>query len=176
MAKKGRKGRRFQLRKVRIQGGVSIGALAAADAMSGVMTTVGTTPYRVMSIDNNWSITNLGAAIDDGFEFGVAHSDYTAAEIEECLESQASIDYGDKVAAEQANRLVRTIGVITNMGTALVGAGIQYNDGRPVKVRLNWLMSIGDGLQVWVRNSSAVVYTTGASISFIGHMWVKDSV
>ncbi len=160
---------------VRVQGGASIGALAAADVVAGIMTTGGTSPYRLTSIDVNWSITNLAATVDDNFEFGVAHSDYDAAEIEECLESQASIDFGDKVAAERANRLVRSIGVITS-GVATLDQGIQFNDGRPVKTRLNWKMSTGDFLDVWVRNGSGAVWTTGSSISFIGKMWVRDSI
>ncbi len=176
MAKKGSKRRRFNLRRVRAQGGFSIGALAAADVGAGAMTTGGTNAYRMMSIDVNWSLANLGAAIDDTFEFGVAHSDYTAAEIEECLESQASIDRGDKVVEEQSRRLVRSIGVITPQGTAIAGGGVQFNDGIPVKTRLNWFMSTGDFLNVWVRNGSATIYTTGSSITWIGKMWVKDSV
>ncbi len=129
---------------------------------------------RFMSIKANWSIADIGASIDDTFQFGVAHSDYSAAEIEECLESQAAIDPGNKTELERSNRLVRTIGVIT--GDGVITAGIRFNQGRPVKTKLNWLMTIGDTLSVWVRNGSGTVYTTGAKISTIGDLWVKDSV
>lgn len=166
----------YALRRVRIQSGFSYGALAAADVATGPLTVAGTGTYRCISIDLNWSLTNLAAGVDaDGVEFGVAHSDYSAAEVEECLESFASIDVGDKIAAEQSGRLVRQIGVIS-AGGATTAHGIQWNDGRSVKTRLNWLMSIGDFLNVWVRNGSGAVYTTGTTIASIGNMWVKDSV
>ncbi len=151
-----------------------MGALAALDVTSGVLTNVATDPIRVMSADLTWSLTDLGATADDGQEFGLAHSDYTAAEIEECLEASGSIDRGNKIALEQANRLVRTIGVMTESpGT---GAGMGVNNGRPIKTKLNWLLNSGDSLVIWIRNGSQVVYTTGAIVTAQGNIWVKDSV
>ncbi len=178
MARKGhgRKRRRFNLRRVRLQAELAVGALAADDVVSGAITQAGVGTMRFMSIKANWSILDLGSSTDDNFQFGVAHSDYTAAEIEECLEAQGAIDVGDKVAQEQSNRLVRSIGVLTQSGLTAALGGIQFNDGRPVKTKLNWLMSIGDTLVVWVRNGSANVYTTNALITTIGDLWVKDSV
>ncbi len=169
-----RRRRQFNLRRVRLQSELAIGALAADDVISGAITVAGVGTMRFMSLKANWSIADLGAIIDDNFQFGVAHSDYSSAEIEECLEAQAAIDIGDKVAQEQSNRLVRTIGVIT--GGDSQQSGIPFADGRLVKTKLNWLMSIGDTLNVWVRNGTAVIYTTGSLISVIGDLWVKDSV
>ncbi len=174
--RKGSRRRPFNLRRVRVQANFGVGALAAADVVVGVITAATTGTLRVMSIKASWSIVNLADAVDGGFEFGVAHSDYTAAEIEECIESQASMDIGDKVANEQSNRLVRTIGVISNTGGAVAASELIFNDGRPVKTKLNWLLSIGDTLNMWVRNSSGTIYTTGSSLSVIGEIWVKDSV
>ncbi len=166
--------RNYRLRKVRSQANFGIGALAAADVVVGVLSGTLTNTLRVISCNGSWTIINLAAAVDGGFEFGVSHSDYTAAEIEECLEAQSSMDLGDKVAQEQANRLVRTIGTISPEGTALVGGEISFNEGKPVKVRLNWLLSIGDTLNMWVRNGTGTVYTTGSALAFVGELWVKD--
>ncbi len=165
--------RRFTMRKVRVTGSLSLGALAALDVVSGAITDASTDPYRLISANLRYTLVNLGAVIDDGQEFGLAHSDYTAAEIEECLEATASIDLGDKIAQEQANRLVRSIGIMTG-GNAAAG-NMDFNDGRPVKTRLNWKMSTGDTLNIWVRNSSGVVYTTGATVSTLGEIWIVDS-
>ncbi len=110
---------------------------------------------------------------DDGLQFGFAHSDYTAAEIEECLENTASMDLGDKIAREQADRWVRVIGAFNGLATA-AGGGVQFNDGKPVKINLNWLMAAGDTLNMWMRNSSGTVYLTGSSIATQGSLWVKD--
>ncbi len=166
-----RKGRRrFSLRKVRVASSVLIGALAASDVVAGVATGVATNTLRVTSLKAAYNLNDLGAAIDDGQEFGIAHSDYSAAEIEECLEASESMDIGDKIAQERANRLVRSLGRF--VGTQLADGSLTFNDGRPVKVKLNWLLAIGDSIQLWLRNGSDTVYTTGAAISLIGEMWV----
>lgn len=168
--------RKFDLRRVRVAGAVTIGALTTLDVIASSVTAASANAYRLMSIKVTWAITGLGAAIDDNFQFGVSHSDYSAAEIEECLEATAAIDIGDKVAQEQANRLVRTIGTITESGTGLAGGGLKFNQGRPMKTKLNWNIGIGDTLNAWVRNGSGVVYTTGAQLAVQGDLWLKDSV
>lgn len=166
--------RRFNLRKVRITSTVVIGALASLSTVKGVGTSATTNTLRVMSVEASYGITELGAAIDDGFSFGWAHSDYTAAEIEECLEATLSMDIGNKIAQEQANRLVRQVGMINTDGTPIAGGGLRFDNGKMVKTRLNWALAIGDTLDLWVRNASGTVYTTGASILANGHIWVKD--
>lgn len=170
---RGRRRRSFNLRRVRVAGGTAAGALAAGDVTAAALTSAATDPYRLMSIKASYQILDLGAIPDDGYEFGLAHSDYTAAEIEECLESQGSIDLGNKVAQEQANRLVRTIGIISPQ--PVVSAGAYFNDGKPVATKLNWKMSSGDTLNLWVRNASQTVWTTGSIVAGIGNLWVKDS-
>ncbi len=166
--------RKFNLRRVRLATNTPIGALNTLTVGVGPLTNVTTNPMRCISIDASWSLVDLGATADDGQEFGVAHSDYTAAEIEACLESAGSIDIGDMLAQEVANRLVRSIGIMTESpGT---GAGMGFNDGNPVKTRLNWAIGIGDRIQVWIRNGSGTIYTTGASLQTIGNMWVKDGL
>ncbi len=173
MAKKrGKRRRKFNLRKVRINAGVAVGALDTIDVTSGAIHPAPVNPLRVTSLNASYSWSNIGAAIDDGLEFGVAHSDYSAAEIEECLEASASIDQGDKIAQEQADRLVRTIGIMPSSGTT--GSGRTFNDGRRIRTKLNWLLGIGDTLVVWMRNGSGTIYTTGSSLVVSGDMWVKD--
>ncbi len=177
MARHGRARRRrrtFNLRRVRTTSSSAIGALASLDVLVGPIINTASNAYRVMSLNLTWGISDLGATADDGQEFGVAHSDYSAAEVEECLEAAASIDIGDKVAIEQANRLVRVIGQMT--GAPGTGAGLSYNEGLPVKTKLNWAIGIGDTLNVWVRNGSGTVYTTGATITATGDIWVKDNL
>ncbi len=172
MARKGK--RSFNLRRVRLQSFLAAGALVSGDVISGAATAATTGSMRVMSIKASWNLSDKGASDDDGYQFGVAHSDYTAAEIEECLESQASIDLGDKVAQEQSNRLVRVIGTMS--GAAGAGGGLQFNDGKTISTKLNWFLSIGDTLNMWIRNGSGATWVTGALLLPIGDLWVKDSV
>ncbi len=126
-----------------------------------------------MSIDLTYNMTDLGDFIDDGQEFGVSHSDYQANEIEECLEASGALDLGNKLAQEQSNRLVRSIGVMTGSG-ASTGGSREFNDGKPLKTKLNWRMSTGDSLNIWVRNGSGTVWTTGAVLVVQRKMWIKD--
>ncbi len=169
-----RRRRRFSLRRVRIAAFVTVGALASLDVTSGSITNAVSDPIRVITADLSISIADLGATIDDGQEIGLSHSDYSAAEIEECLEAAGAIDRGDKIANERANRLVRSLGQVTE--TASAGAGLDWNGGQPKKIRLNWLLNTGDSITLWIRNGSGVVWTTGATVVVIGSIWVKDSV
>ncbi len=173
MAKK-RRSRRFNLRRVRIQSSITVGALASAALVASSVTNNASDKLRFISLVASFGISNRGAVVDDAYSFGLAHSDYTAAEIEECIEAGGSIDLGDKIAAEQANRLVREIGTINAISGTSAAAGIPWNDGKPVKIKLNWLMAAGDSLKLWVRNNSGTVYTTGANLSIAGSLWVKD--
>ncbi len=172
LAAKKRKRRRFNLRRARIASTVNVGALATLDVADGDLTVSSVNPYRLISFDLAWSMTNV-TGIDDGQEFGIAHSDYSAAEIEECLEAQTSIDQGNKVEQERANRLVRSIGMMGQAGVVDLG-GREFNNGRRVKTKLNWAIGIGDKIRMWIRNGSGTVYTTGATLTCIGDAWIKD--
>ncbi len=169
-AKKGRR-RRFNLRKVRVTSTLAVGALAALDVAAGNLTNVVTDEMRFISCNFAYTWSTISGGTDDSMEFGLAHSDYTAAEIEECLEAGASIEIGDKIAQERANRLVRSVGIIANE-TASVAA--KFNNGMKVKTKLNWLIGEGFALQAWVRNATGTVYTTGSSLIVSGELWVKD--
>ncbi len=114
---------------------------------------------RILSVEVTWSLEDL-TDLDGPIEVGIAHSDYTDAEVEECLEAGGSWDEGDKVAQEQARRLVRRVGVLTEEETAL-------NEGRLVKTRLNWRVSTGDTLRWWARNRGDAL-TTGAVVIISG--------
>ncbi len=168
--------RRFNLRRVRMNGSLAIGALATKDVISGNASASPTIGLRIMSVNATYTISNIGASDDDSFEFGWAHSDYSAAEIEEALEASATMDAGDRVAQEQANRLVRLIGTVSGALAGAAGGGANFNDGKPVKTKLNWLLTPGDTMDLWVRNGSGTIYTTGASLQVVGDFWVKDSV
>ncbi len=100
---------------------------------------------------------------------GYAHPDYTVTEIKECLEAQAAIDLGDKVAQERSNRLIRVIGMIDAENDVL-------NDGMPVTTKLNWVMPAGQTPNLFVFNESTGPLTTGSSVKLAGDMWVKDSI
>ncbi len=126
----------------------------------------------VSSIVCTWSLDELVLA-QGPIEFGVAHSDYTAAEILEVISNAGSWDSGDKISQERAKRLVRKIGVFVSEGDAGV-SDVRFNDGVPVKTKLNWILATGDTLKMWGLNKGGIL-TTGAEIKAEGHanLWQK---
>ncbi len=167
-----RRSRKFNLRQVRVSSTVALAALAPADLVAGAIGGTADSPVRIVSFKGTFSWIDK-AQIDGGAEFGLAHGDYTAAEIEECLEATTSMALADKIAQERANRMVRVLGTITG-NQAIAGGEAPANDGRPIKVKLNWLIPSGENISAWIKNSSGVVYTTGSSLSVLGSFWVKD--
>ncbi len=93
-----------------------------------------------------------------------AHSDYSNTEIEEALEAVTSWDMGDLIAREQANRKVRVIGTFTlnDQGEEVL------NDGKPMRVRLGWMLEAGDTVQFGLLATSGNI-TTGSVLEATGH-------
>lgn len=168
LAKRSKK-RRYSLRRVRISPELLLSTLATDNVLSVAVTAVAVNAYRAMSIKAAYSLALLADG-EGPITVVIAHSDYDNTEIGECLASQASIDRGNKIANEQANRLVRVIGSFTETGES------SLNDGKPIKTRLNWYIGTGDSLQLFYKNEGNGTLTTGAFGSMVGEMWVKDSV
>ncbi len=160
--------RRFNLRKVRCVPTQALGTLANLTAVSTALTGTSANVYRAMSARLTWTLKNM--TVGEGpILFGYAHSDYSATEIKEWLESQSSIDIGNKLAAEQGNRLIRQVGVFD-----AATADSKFNEGRPMKTKLNWAIGIGDAVNLWWFNDSGAVLTTGGVADANGALWVKD--
>ncbi len=110
-----------------------------------------------------------GAGNQGPIRVGLAHSDYTAAEISEYIDNTGSWSEGNKISQEISKRLVREIGVFT--GETPEGS---LNDGKPIKTRLNWILGEDQGLQSWYINEDTSVLTTGLIMHIDGHvnLWV----
>ncbi len=157
-----KKGRSYKgYRKLPFTVTIAGGTVAADDVTTQVLAEILTEERRVLSIEAGYAMRGLTAG-DGPVSIGVAHSDYSAAEIEESLEAVGAWDEGDKVAQEQAARLVRDIGVLTEEETAL-------NEGQLIKTRLNWRIATGDTLSFWIRNRG-IQFTTGMEVTIQGHL------
>lgn len=159
------KRRAFTLRPVKVTPALALSTLAAAVAVKTGISGVAVSTYRAMSIKASWATSLL---MEGPVAVGLAHSDYTVTEIKEAIEAAAAINQGNKIAQEQANRLVRVVGYITPDDDNL-------NDGKPITTKLNWLMTIGSEVVMFVYNDSGAVLTTGAIQQLNGTLWVKDS-
>ncbi len=120
---------------------------------------------RLVSIDGYWAIR--GATAGEGpIMVGVSHSDYSVAEIKECLVSNA-LDTGDMIAVEQSRRLVREAGQFGNLGTNEV-----LNDGRPKRTKVGITTPVGFDYSVWAWNKSGAVLTTGQVLEVSGKAYI----
>ncbi len=100
---------------------------------------------------------------------GVAHGDYSDAEIEEWIETTGSWDEGDLVQQEVASRKIRKIGVFEE--AALAAENAVLNDGKPIKTKLNWILNQGITLKLWIYNQGTVAFaTTDPRIRAQGHV------
>ncbi len=119
---------------------------------------------------NSFTVTdNVGPLIQ-----GVAHSDYTDAEIEEWIELSTGWAEGDKVSREINGRLIRRIGTFDVTGPDLSSNALA--DGRMIKTKLNWILTTGQNLKFWTYNTGTVALgTTDPDVSVAGHanLWPR---
>ncbi len=165
---KPRKRRSYSLRRVRVTDEIALSTLASDTALTGGLHGALVAAVRVISASMTWSLNGLTQ--DEGpITVGYAHGDYTVTEIKECLEAQTSASGQNKIATEQANRLIRVVGTFSGE------ASQSLNNGRPIKTRLNWIIRPGVVLNSFAFNESTALLTTGALVHTVGNLWVKDS-
>ncbi len=158
------KGRRRMGKYIRgsVDEDLDLGTLAAKTLLAGAFDEIVGQRMLVSSVVATWTLDGILAG-QGPLLFGIAHSDYSSPEIEEVIENTGSWDEGNKVAQEIAKRQVRIIGTMVNQldtGTD----DVQWNDGRPVKTKLNWILNTGDTLDLWAYNLSTAALTTSAPI------------
>ncbi len=154
---------------------LTLGTLAARTAvLSAFQDTVVNRTFissivATITLSNATGVDNVGPIL-----FGYAHSDYTGAEIEEYIELVTSWDAGDKVSQEIGSRLVRRVGTIET--PALSTDSRVFNDGRPIKTKLNWMIQPGQTIDFWVYNlGTAAFTTTDPNVNIQGHanLWPR---
>jgi len=160
--------------KGRVQHSFQLGTLGANAAIGSSLQAVTVDSMRCSSLKATWTLSDLTGASEDGpITVGVAHSDYTNAEIEAFIESTASWDIGDMGAREVRRRLIRVIGTFPSAGAN--DESVVLNDGKPVNTKLNWLLAEGDTLKPWAYNNGAsALASTDPRIGVVGHanLWI----
>ncbi len=143
---------------------LALGALAVKDVVSNPFNSNVDRPEFCLSIKGTWNIIGLTAG-QGPVQFGIAHGDYSAQEIEEHIEASGSWGQDDKIAAERAGRLVRQIGQFDDRD----GDGEEiYLDGQEISTKCRFMLMSGAQLQIWARSLAGGTLTTGAIIQFVG--------
>lgn len=120
---------------------------------------------RVTSIDVLWTLDNFTAG-EGPIAFGVAHGDYSLTEIEEFLEQAQPLGPASLIEREIAQRKIRRIGVFAGGN-----ASETFNDGKPKKTRLNWLIPDGHTIDMWAYSYGGTAnLTSGAVVRVLGQM------
>ncbi len=163
MAKHGKGG----VRPAKIDHSIAVGALVVTDVVATAHTGVVDKPEFLLSCDIQASAREFTAG-EGPILFGIAHSDYSAAEIEEYLENEASWATSDLIARERAGRKIRTIGTFS-----LLAAEEVLNDGKAVRIKCRWMLADGQGIQTWVWNQGPATLTTGGVVEMKGMGWLK---
>ncbi len=124
----------------------------------------------VSSLIATHTLQNYTKGVDDGpIMVGVAHSDYTSAEIEEWVENIGSWNEGDLVNQEIAKRKIRRIGVFDSPDDATTA--VVLNNGKPIRTKLGWILLQGQSLKQWAYNMGSSPLATSAPNYFIeGHV------
>ncbi len=137
---------------------LNVGAPLDGIVVKGTTLAASDRSYRLLSFTTQWAMRGHTAS-EGPIMVGYAHNDYSVTEIKEALEAEAAMATGDKVANEQANRLVRLVGTFQGALTDEV-----LNDGKPIRTRLNWAIPLGGNVAVFAYNRSGATLTTGSVI------------
>ncbi len=153
---------------------VSLGTLAAN---TGVLESTPAVSERtlVSSIVNRYTLSGMTAGDNIGpIMVGVAHGDYTLAEVEEWIELGSSWAEANLITRETSDRKIRRIGVFDTPATA--GQSYTLNDGKAIKTKLNWILNAGQGLNFFFYNlGSSPLATTDPNVQVEGHanLWPR---
>ncbi len=159
--------------KIEIDG--ALGALATKDLIA--VPTSETTSERMWlsSVVATWSLKDLASVVDDGpIIVGLAHGDYSAAEIEEFLENTGSWAEGSLQAQEVAKRKIRIVGTFQQQQGDVVATQV-LNDGKEIRTKCNWILTTGKAIDFWAYNAGADAITTGSNLHVYGHanLWPR---
>ncbi len=158
------KGRRQSLAVINVSESLALLTLAD-DAVLGVDTDPFGREFYAISADLYWGVRNHTAG-EGPIIVGIAHNDYTDVEVAENLNLTGMEDPGDQIAKEQGRRLVRRAGQFAGQTTDEV-----LNDGKPMRVRIGFVITDGFSLAFWAQNKNGGSLTTGAVLEISGKIY-----
>ncbi len=171
MGKKNPKRRFRKYLKGSLNEQLSLGTLAGKTLSSAVSAGVLLEKAWLSSVKATWAVSEWTPSAEDGpILCGVAHSDYTSAEIEAWIENEAgSWSESDMVQQEIARRRIRRVGVFQTLVSGSSHAWTM-NDGRPIHTKCGWQLRTGQGVRMWVYNMGTGAFeTTDPNVFVEGH-------
>lgn len=156
---------------------LSLGTLAAKTLISADFDEAVSERTFVTSLKALYALENYSPAAGIGpILVGIAHSDYSDAEIEEFIETVSSWDEGNLVEGmEVRRRLIRKIGIFSEPSSA-TDETVVLNHGNPIRTKLNWMLRTGQTINLWAYNmGTAPVAQTVPVVHCQGHanLWPR---
>ncbi len=150
---------------------MAIGTLAPKDVISTGFDQSVVERTFISSMKAAWSLTNVTASSTAGpLLVGIAHGDYTSAEIEEWIENTGSWSEADQVGQEMSRRKIRRVGIFRDQLINEQGI-MTLQEGRLITTKLGWILTTGQSLQSWAYNLGTGAYaTTDPSVDIQGHV------
>lgn len=151
-----------------VLGALANKTVAVGDLFGGNLTE----DFYAISADIDSEILGITAGEGNPSVLGLAHGDYSAAEIAENLVVKL-LGPGTKIEQEQQRRLVRKAGTFhgnqinTHIEMKMDGARGPGSQ----RVKLRFVIQSGKTMDVFVFNKSGAVYTTGATCKFFGTIY-----
>ncbi len=170
MAKHGRRRRKFRrYLKGQIDLDMLLGTLGAESLISQAVPDVLVEQAYCTSIKASYTMQNYTKQANDGpILIGVAHGDYTSAEIEQWVENLASWDQSDLLSQEIARRKIRMIGQFDASET--INFTARLRNGMQFTTKCGWQLSTGETLRFWAYNQgSSALATSDPVVHVSGH-------
>ncbi len=164
---RGRKFRRYL--KGIINQVFQLGTLATKDVASVVNGDTVTEKAWLSSVVLRWAMSNFTPGVTKGpILVGVAHSDYSSAEIEEWIENLGGWEEADQTGQEIGRRKIRQVGVFETPDSS--SDSVALNDGKPIRTKCGWMLTTGQNLRMWAYNQgAAALTTTDPAVTIDGH-------
>ncbi len=150
----------------------SLGTLAPLDIVSGNVVDTVSEKAWLSSVNAVWTLSQFVTGSNVGpILVGLAHSDYSSAEVEAWIESASSWQRADLVTQETNRRKIRRVGIFVQPTGVNLNAVL--NEGRPIRTKCNWQLFTGDSVKIWAYNLGISALTADAEVNVDGfaNLW-----
>ncbi len=151
---------------------LALGTLGAKTLIAAGFDSSVTERTFISSLKAIWSVTAVTPSTTAGpIMVGVAHSDYSAAEIEQWIENSGSWSEADQIGQEIGRRKIRKVGIFRFQGAAGITSVAVLNEGKPLTTKLGWILTTGQNIQAWAYNLGTGAFaTTDPAVDIQGHV------
>ena len=159
----GKRGRSKNFFVSKVNASLSLGALAANVAVSGVLLDLAESAWLI-SADLSWALVN-NTAEEGPVEVGLMSSSISPAELVEALDASPT-SRGDRIAIERSGRPARQAGQFPGLSSGEV-----LNNGNVFRTRIKFPTATSQDLEFFGVNRDPSTRTTGGLVKVSGKVY-----